>query len=135
MAKPCISVRDTVRKRAHNCCERCRVKIRKNKAGYHNGSFHHRKMQRMGGVDTITNLVLLCLGCHRALHRAEGLAGGQGWVAWVDPDLTPVRFPCGWVLLVPDGTLERLGDAEAERLLHYMNGYATGSAKPLALVG
>jgi hypothetical protein len=80
----------------------------------------------MGGKHTLSNLVLLCTKCHGLVHRDEFLASLDGWIAWHDADVTPVlrqgrgRGP-GWVLLVPDGTLEYLSHREGERLCRFVN--------------
>jgi hypothetical protein len=126
MAKIPNSLRNLVRKRAHNSCEKCGANIRRNKAGFSNGSVHHRLPRRLGGPDTITNLVLVCLTCHRAIHRDEDIAAQQGWMVWGDPDVTPVLrqgrgHGPGWVLLVPDGGLEYLSHREGSRLCSFLN--------------
>jgi hypothetical protein len=82
----------------------------------------------MGGKDTLTNLILLCNDCHRDIHRDEVTASQAGWIVWADPDMTPVLLPCGWALLVPDGTLERLSAEEGTRLCAYTNGLDSAMA-------
>lgn len=82
----------------------------------------------MGGLHTRSNLVLLCLTCHRWIHEHEVLASLDGWIAWRDPEVTPVyrngrgRGP-GWALLVPDGSLEYLSHREGEWLCLFVNWY------------
>lgn len=74
-------------------------------------------------MDTVENLILICIPCHRAVHMGEAAAALLGVVSWVDPSCTPLRHAvAGWTLLVPDGTFEPLGEAEALRLLEYVNG-------------
>lgn len=71
-------------------------------------------------------MVLLCYPCHRAIHADESTAARTGWLSWVDPECTPVLHRrWGWVLLVPDGSIEPLAEAEALRLLEYVNGCDT----------
>lgn len=125
MAKVSESLKKIIRVRAQNCCERCATPIIHNPDGSHNGSFHHRLPQRMGIINTICNLVLLCLTCHTEIHRNEWDAGREGWIAWADPDVTPLlMMRRSWVLLVPDGSLEYLARLEGESLLDWTNGEA-----------
>lgn len=122
MPKVAYSLRNAVRKRAGNSCEKCGSKIRRNKAGFHNGSVHHRKPRRLQGKDTIPNLVLLCGKCHRWIHRNEFLASLIGWISWNDPDVTPLLLASGgWALLVPDGGFEHLSHQEGEHLCLFVN--------------
>lgn len=72
-------------------------------------------------------MVLLCYPCHRAIHKDESSAARNGWISWVDPQMTPVLHITGWTLLVPDGCFEPLAEREAVRLLDYVNGsHASG---------
>jgi hypothetical protein len=109
-----------------NKCEKCGVNIRRNKSGFHNGSVHHRLPRRLGGLDTVSNCTFICLTCHREIHRDEDAAALQGWIVWADPDVTPVlrqgkgKAP-GWVLLVPDGSLEYLTYREGRFLCGFAN--------------
>lgn len=127
MAKVPNSLKNLVRKRAHNCCEKCGVNIRRNKAGFSNGSVHHRLPRRLGGPNTVFNLVLLCRECHKGIHRNEDIAAQWGWMVWHDPEVTPFlrkgkgRGP-GWVLFTPDGGLEYLTHQEGARLCAFTNG-------------
>lgn len=71
-------------------------------------------------------MVLLCYPCHRDIHMHEIEASRSGWISWVDPYVTPLKHArFGWVLLVPDGSLEPLCEFEACLLLDYVNGTAT----------
>lgn len=55
----------------------------------------------------------------------ESGAARVGLVSWVEPSCTPLLHAgVGWTLLVPDGTFEHLSEAEAHRLLEYVNGSA-----------
>lgn len=122
MKKPLLSLKDSVRKRAGNCCEKCGKKVGRNRGRMITSSVHHRKPRRLGGADTICNLVLLCQTCHREIHRDEDEAARTGWIAWNDPEVTPLlRHTGGWALLVPDGSFEYLSHPEGERLVEYTN--------------
>jgi len=130
------STRQLVCKRAGNHCELCGAIPPRNHPGKSRGSVHHRKPKRLGGPDTVTNLVLLCLTCHRRLHKNEPTAALTGWLVWDDPEVTPVLHTArGWVLLVPDGSFEPLEEAEAIRLLAWTNGGAIDSIEELAQAG
>ena len=76
----------------------------------------------MGGRDFLPNLVLLCLTCHRDIHKHEHAAAGEGWIAWADPDVTPVLLGERYALLTPDGQYEWLTTCEGMSLLEYVNG-------------
>lgn len=82
----------------------------------------------MGGIDAVENFLLLCVNCHRQVHKDEPTAGAYGYISWVHPWATPVWHPRGdagapgWVLLVPDGSMEPIADDEAIRLLGYLGG-------------
>jgi len=79
-------------------------------------------MRRLGGIDSVENMILLCIGCHRAVHSDEAEAAQVGFISWVDPYCTPILHAReGWVLLVPDGSFEHLDEREALRLLEYVN--------------
>lgn len=130
------STRHVVCKRARNRCEMCGQIPARNHPGKSRGSVHHRKPRRLGGPDTVANLVLLCMACHRRLHKNEPTAALTGWIAWDDAEVTPLlHFRHGWVLLVPDGTFEPLEEAEAVRLLSWVNGAAIDSVESLAQAG
>ena len=91
-------------------------------------------MRRLGGLNILSNLVLVHLDCHTEIHRNERRASHRGWVAWSDPEMTPLRLYDGtWVLLVPDGSYEPLGETEALRLLLWVNDCASNEKEGLAL--
>lgn len=75
----------------------------------------------------MTNLVLLCLPCHRGVHRAEGEAALTGWLVWTALDTLPVRLLRGWALLVPDGSVEPLEEDEARGCLDFWNSCSQAS--------
>lgn len=114
----------------------CGVIPARNAPGKSRGTIHHRKPKRLGGPDTISNLVLLCTTCHRRIHKNEHRACLTGWIVWDDPEVTPLLHRArGWVLLVPDATFEPLDEPEALRLLAWVNGAAMDSGEPLASAG
>lgn len=115
------SVRNRIWNRAMNRCEKCSEDIVRNPDGSHNGSLHHRLVWRLGGRNQISNLVLLCLDCHRAIHDDESEAARLGFIAWFEPDFTPLWTNQTWVLLVPDGTFEPLDPDEAFALMRHTN--------------
>lgn len=85
-------------------CEKCGGKIRRKK-GEHNGSIHHRWPRRLGGTNTVHNLVLLCIECHVKIHKDEDTAALHGWFCTEEPHVLPLRLaPNYWVLLAEDGT-------------------------------
>lgn len=124
-----MSFKDSVRKRASNRCEKCGVLPKRNPCSGKRGSVHHRRPRRIGGPDTLSNCVLLCLECHYGIHADEITAALEGWIVWGDPEVTPVRLPLPtlgevtltWALLVPDGTFEHLSEDEGARLEAYVN--------------
>ncbi len=74
-------VRQLVRDRAHNMCERCHTAEATN--------LHHRTPRGMGGsrqawIDQPANLVLLCgsgtTGCHGWVESHRAWALDQGWL-------------------------------------------------------
>jgi hypothetical protein len=133
MAGQTLSVKDVVRRRAHNHCEKCGALPPRNSPSIRRGSIHHRQPRRLGGPDTVSNLVLLCFECHQDIHQAEPLAALAGWLAWVDPEVTPLLHEVhGWVLLVPAGTVEPLAEPEALRLMEWVNGSAMHVEEVLA---
>lgn len=118
------SLRDRVRKRARGFCERCGVKPARNPGAKSRGTIHHIHPRRLGGIDAIENLVLLCIPCHRYVHQNEHEVAAHGFLAWVESSFLPVLHALhGWVLLVPDGTLEPLDEGEARRLVEFVNGW------------
>ncbi len=57
-------LRPFIRRRDKRTCRRC---------GCFGVEVHHIIPIKNGGVDTPENLVLLCKGCHRAVHRKDSL--------------------------------------------------------------
>jgi 5-methylcytosine-specific restriction endonuclease McrA len=63
-----VSIRQAVRRRAHDHCEICGIKLThlvQTEADF--GSLHHRFPRRDGGMDEITCLIQLCRSCHIGL--------------------------------------------------------------------
>lgn len=125
------SVKNRIRVRAGDRCEKCMTDILFTSLGLHNGSFHHRHVWRLGGRNQTSNLVLLCSDCHKAIHQDEAEAARFGWIAWFDAEMTPVLLHgVEWVLLVPDGSFESLDPSEAVTLMWHTN--ATGPREGVA---
>ena len=124
-----MSARAYVRRRAGGCCEICGSKFRC-KQNRVLASMHHRYMRRFGGIDAVQNLLYLCSDCHAGVHahpaaESEHYAGLQGWIAWADPALTPLRLHhTRWVLLTPDGRYEDVPPDEAEEILTWLATFA-----------
>lgn len=118
---------DIVRERSGGCCERCGVVLTRNVNGVPDGltarTIHHRQPRRLGGRDSVINLVNLCIGCHREIHDDEENARLDGWII-LDrrfPGKVPFAGHRGWVLPQPDGGLVELD-------------WTTGRTRPLAEV-
>jgi 5-methylcytosine-specific restriction protein A len=93
--------------RAGMRCERCGKG-----ADYWLGAdIHHRKPRRMGGtsdpeINSPSNLVLLCRGCHSEVESRRAQALADGWLVYAsgDPSRVPVNLPgFGPTLLTKDG--------------------------------
>lgn len=79
-------------------------------------------MKRIGGKDTVTNLIYTHRSCHDDVHRDEERAGEKGLVAWVASDVTPMLLHRSrWVLLRHDGTYVDLPEAEALGYLSWVS--------------
>lgn len=115
------SVRDIVRRRAGNICERCGKKPARNPGGKYRGTQHHRVPQRRYRLDSPENMVLLCFPCHREIHADEEAAARFGWFVYGDhPELTPfLHAERGWVLLLENGATEKIEDWEARSLVDW----------------
>lgn len=122
MDTPRRTPKDIVRSRARNRCEKCGVKtLRFNHAdpsGYNQRSIHHRVKQEWGGLDWVTNMVNLCIPCHREIHDDEDKAALGGWIVRRgDPARVPIESIRGWVVLHQDGRMTVLD-------------FSTGRAQP-----
>lgn len=90
-------VRDIVRRRSNSSCELC------GGPGQH---LHHRQL-RSSGLHDPSNLVNLCLLCHRRVHGHVTWATEQGWIVsrYTLPGTVPVNLGGSrWVLLRADGS-------------------------------
>lgn len=132
MGKSVDTPKDTVRERSEGCCEKCGVILTQNIAGFPEEntarSIHHRHPRRLGGKDSVINLVNLCNGCHRGIHDNEDQAVRDGWLI-IDgrhPGRVPFLSHRGWLL--PDS----LGGL---RLLDFAAGRAVVVALPLRSPG
>lgn len=96
-------VRADLRERAGSCCERCGVVFANNA--------HHRKNRSQGGLDDLSNLMLLCgsgtTGCHGYVteHPADSYNHGWSVRSTADPSLVPVLYRGCWVKLNDVGDL------------------------------
>lgn len=80
-------------------------------------------------MDSIGNLLYLCLPCHREIHADESFAYSRGWMAYPGyEEITPVwvrgEF---WALLRADGTYERLDPVDAVALVRWVTQAARSS--------
>ena len=114
------STKKALRKRAKSHCERCGRFIKEYGPDLGDGSRHHRHKQGVGGKNRLYNLVFLCVKCHRWVHRHEAEAAREGWILPCDTAAVPVRRHDGWVLLRPDGTVDRLSDFAGKALLTWV---------------
>jgi hypothetical protein len=92
-----ITVRDAVKDRAKGKCEICGITLQQ--VSYHLGSMHHRFKKEYGGVDSLENLLYLCIYCHRWVHEDE-------YSSFVDygyisdyPETTPCLLQNQWIML------------------------------------
>ena len=105
MGKSVHPAKEIVRRRSEGMCERCGIELTRNVNGVPDGdsarSIHHRQPKRVGGKDSVVNLVNLCIGCHREIHEDEKKAALEGWIVL---DRYPGKIPFlswrGW--LIPD---------------------------------
>lgn len=105
----------TSRKRASNAALRKAVPLLRERAGGRcewcgstlvgGGDPHHR--QRRGGPDrdVLSNLLLLCRGCHNAVHANVSASQNNGWIVslYRTPATVPVLYRSDWVHLTDDG--------------------------------
>lgn len=116
-----IPIRATVRRRAAGHCEICNELF----MGYPNQltsqSMHHRLPRRNGGVDSIPNLILVCIKCHRIIHNDEDFAARSGFIVYDEPELTPVLIHgISWSALNLDGSYESLSRDDAVAMISYL---------------
>ena len=113
-----IGFRALVRRRAKGKCEGCGKKISKRINSKSQGTIHHRYPQRNGRDNSIPNLMLMCLKCHREVHAWEEYAAMHGHIVHSDPGATPVLLHrTRWVLLTPSGDYAEVPEAEARALI------------------
>lgn len=88
-----IGIRSRIRQRARNRCERCFCKTTHENNSPKQGTIHHRFPRRNGGRNTMENLLLLCLSCHRDVHADEDAAVLDGFMTLEEPTrpLRPTR--------------------------------------------
>ncbi|WP_415171578.1 HNH endonuclease [Nocardioides sp.] len=80
-------LRESIYARAGGNCDRCGVAMHPDA-----WECHHRKLRSRGGEDSHENLVALCPGCHRWVHREPIIATAHGLIvpSWADPAERPV---------------------------------------------
>lgn len=122
-----LGIRSTVRRRAMGQCEICGEAFTRNAKGQQNASMHHRLMRRHGGVDGITNLIHICMSCHRKLHKnekAERYSSTKGYISWVDSSVTPLWLHRErWVVLTERGAYEPIEPGDADVLIEWLKAY------------
>jgi 5-methylcytosine-specific restriction protein A len=99
-------IRETVVTRAGRHCESCG-----GPCYLKDHALHHRRVKGMGGskdaaTHTVSNLVLVCASCHRAIHENPEQARDAGWLVrqGADPARVAVLLHNGRsVLLGADG--------------------------------
>lgn len=94
-------LRRRLRERAFGCCEVCGV------VGASDA--HHRALRSQGGRDVMSNLLLVCRGCHGRIHGAPAAAAARGYLVGrgVDPGLVAVLR---WSRMAGGHTVCWLGD-------------------------
>lgn len=105
---PTPEQRLTVAARARHACEKCGALAAR--AG---GQVHHRDPRRSGGssrpeINSLVNLLLLCVTCHAHVESYRTEAYENGWLvkSGIDPATVPVKLHdhAEPVFLEPDGT-------------------------------
>lgn len=105
------ALRAALHQRAGSCCERCGIRAT---------NFHHRKNRSQGGLNELSNALLLCgsgtTGCHGWIteHPAEAYEMGWSVRSTDDPATRRVRLVYGWVLLDNDGGVTPAAENEQE---------------------
>jgi hypothetical protein len=120
MAQRVVAVRNAVKARADGHCEICGIKLLRPE-GHNIGSMHHRFKKEYGGLDSLANLLHLCMPCHRWVHDDEY----ESFIDWgyvCDyPETTPCNvFGLGWAMLEPTGKLMPVSNVYAHHLLAEM---------------
>lgn len=94
--------------RSGGACERCGRKV-----GRKGWDAHHRVKQSLGGLEYLSNLVLVDRACHNAVHRADqqALELRLGWLvrSWLYADQNPpILLWDGWHSLDDGGGKARV---------------------------
>ncbi len=92
-----------IEKRSGKRCEICG-------GNAYTNQIHHRRPRGMGGskdplVGSVSNGVLVHIGCHREIEINRTNAREKGWLVYQteDPSKAPFKKHDGWVLLSSDG--------------------------------
>ena len=101
-------VRQLLRQRSNDLCERCGQKYGTNA--------HHRKNRSQGGADTLSNLLWLCgsgtTGCHGYITEHPRDSYNHGWsvLSHHNPADIPVEYRGTWMWLDDSGNLQPVED-------------------------
>ena len=105
------NVREAVWNRCGGYCEKCGWSLNKD-----NWDWHHRKLKKHGGTDTIENGLALHHFCHiqkkDSVHQNPKLAYEKGWIvrSWDNASARPIVLPNGlFAILTPEGEYKYLG--------------------------
>jgi hypothetical protein len=108
-----LSVRTSVRQRAHHRCERCQVPTP-------HGAIHHRRSRSVRDQHTHCqcNCVYLCHTCHRDVHAHPFNSSKDGWIVSrhvLEPTAVSLHSPTGeWVLDCTGGATYRFSPTNTE---------------------
>lgn len=93
------AVRPLLRERAGGVCEKCGGALGRG------GDAHHRLKRSGPERDVLSNLVMVCRGCHSWVHANPSQAREDGWILTSKqaPADVPVRFAQGLVRLDDEG--------------------------------
>ena len=98
---------DTLMGRSAGLCEVC---------GGEGSDIHHRKPRGRGGtrdeaINALSNLALLCRGCHALTESRRSLAYERGWLvhSWDEPGELPFLRLGRFCLFDDEGGFEHVG--------------------------
>lgn len=102
MKKDESACRTTVRERSDSRCERCPVMPAV--------QMHHRKNRSQGGRWLVSNILHLCVDCHKYIteHPADAYDNGWSVKQHHDPFDIPVLYRGAWVYLDDLGNMKRV---------------------------
>lgn len=97
MSQRIVEVRNAVKQRSNGLCEICGTQLVTSVCNRR--SMHHRFKKEYGGIDSLANLIDVCISCHRWIHEDE-YASFVDWGYISDyPETTPCFLGQKWVLL------------------------------------